>query len=64
VVVVVDVAMVVEWWLVSWSCLSCVQGRRRSSIIVIKLAWPKRAVTRAFDDDNGGDGGGGKGVEL
>ncbi len=48
---------------VSWPCSLCITGRRRSSVVVVELAWPKRAVTRAFDDDNGGDNGG-NGVEL
>ena len=48
---------------VSWWCSSCVTGRRRSSVVIVELAWPKQAVTRAFNDDNGGDNGG-NGVEL
>jgi len=57
VVIVIDVAMVVEWW-----CRGRVRrasrAGRRSSVVVVELAWPKQAVTRAFDDDNGGDNGG------
>jgi len=33
---------------------------------IVELAWPKRAVTKAFNDASGGEeeGGGGKEVEL
>ena len=51
-VVVDDVAVAVMWS----SLLPSVV------VVVVEVAWPKRAVTRAFDSDSNGreDGGGGK----
>ena len=57
VVVVDDVAVAVMW-------SSLLPGV--VIVIVVEVAWPKRAVTKAFNDASGGEeeGGGGKEVEL
>ena len=74
-VVVVVVAVVIVWlllwtWQWSWSGGWCCGHVHRASQAggshhIVKLAWPKWAVTKAFNDDSGSEeeGGGGKEVE-
>ena len=75
-VVVVVVAVVVvlslsSTWQWSWSGgwrRGCVRRASQAggSRHIVELAWPKRAVTKAFNDASGDEeeGGGGKEVEL